>query len=417
MAVVIHPGKIKGKVVVPSSKSLSHRALLAALLSDEDTKIYNLSICDDVVATMNIMEYLGKKVIDKKDYHLVTKCEFKEGVLNANESGSTLRFIIPILSYFEKEFKITGSKKLLSRPLNIYQEIYEKQNLSFELTDDFLKVQGKLNYGVYEIPGDVSSQFITGLMYLLPLLDGDSKIIVKEPFESKSYVDLTVDVLKKFNIEIQSINSNEYFIKGKQKYINRDYYVLGDYSQMAFWAVLGTINNDIIIGGMEEESLQGDREIVNILNNNANNIKYINDEYFVHKENVKSLNIDLGMIPDLGPILGVLAACSEGESVIYNCERLRYKESDRLQAICMELTKMNVDVKIIDDKLIIKKCDDIKNLEIIDSHNDHRIFMSLAVLGTISKNGVRINNEKCINKSYPTFLKHLESLGIEVDYE
>ena len=417
MAVFIHPGKIKGKVVVPSSKSLSHRALLAALLSDEDTKIYNLSICDDVIATMNIMEFLGKTVIDKGDYHLVTKCKCKEGTLNANESGSTLRFIIPILSYFNKEFCITGSKKLLSRPMGIYQDIYNKQKLVFELNENYIKVNGKLSNGVYEVPGDVSSQFITGLMYLLPLLDGDSRLIIKEPFESKSYVDLTIDVLDKFNVKIESLSNNEYYIKGNQKYKSSDYMVLGDYSQMAFWAVLGTINNDIIIDGMEEESLQGDKEIVNILKSNAGNIKYENNFYYVYKSDVKSLNIDLGMIPDLGPVLGVLGACSEGESIIYNCGRLKYKESDRLEAIKEELLKMNVDVRVISDKLVIKKCDNVKNIEMIDSHNDHRIFMALAVLGTISSNGVRINDEKCINKSYPTFLKHLEGLGIKVDYE
>ena len=419
MAVYIHKSKVSGNINVPPSKSLSHRALLASLLAEGETKIYNLLDCEDTRATISIMEKLGKSVVKKEGYHLVQNNGFKYNneVLNANESGSTLRFIIPILSLFTGKHYITGTKKLLSRPLQVYQEIYDKQNLKFNLTPEMLEVDGKLSSGKYSVRGDVSSQFITGLMYTLPLLNGDSIIEITGNYESKSYVDLTIEVLKHFSVEIKQLENNCYFVKGSQKYISKDYYVPGDYSQMAFWAVLGTINNNLTISGMNAESLQGDKMIVDILSSCSNNIEFCNGIYNVKKANVKKLDIDLAEIPDLGPILGVLCSVSCEKSRLFNAYRLRYKESDRLTAIYEELSKMNVKAKIVDDSLIIESSNEIKCLEEIDSHNDHRIFMALAVLGTISENGVRINDERCINKSYPDFLKDLQGLGVQVDYE
>lgn len=419
MAVYIHKSDVRGKVTVPSSKSLSHRVLLASLLSKDDTKIYNLLDCEDTRATISIMEALGKKIIYKDGYHLVTNSDKKldnNVLLNANESGSTLRFIIPILSLYEGKHTITGTKKLLSRPLDVYKYLYEKEGLLFNLTEDFLEVEGKLKGGNYEVRGDVSSQFITGLLFTLPLLSMDSKITITGKYESKSYVDLTIEVLNHFGIEIKE-DKNVYYIKGNQEYKAKDYTVSGDYSQMAFWAVLGTINNDLEISGMTEISKQGDKEIVNILKLSANNIEYSNNNYYIKKSLVDNLNIDLSMIPDLGPILGVLCTKAKGKNRIYNAERLKFKESDRLNAINTELKKMNVKCEVMDSTLFIEKCDDIKCLETIDSHNDHRIFMALAVLGTISSNGVRINDEKCINKSYPNFLNDLQNLGVVVEYE
>ena len=419
MAVYIHKSDVKGKVVVPSSKSLSHRALLASLLSKGETKIYNLLDCEDTRATISMMEALGKKVICKENYHLVTNTDTKidcNTLLNANESGSTLRFIIPILSLFEGKHKVTGTRKLLSRPLDIYKDLYQKDGLYFNLTEDLLEVEGKLKGGKYEVRGDISSQFITGLLFTLPLLNIDSEIIITGKYESKSYVDLTIEVLNHFGVEIKE-EGNKYYIKGNQQFTSNDYTVPGDYSQMAFWAVLGTINNELQICGMLENSKQGDKEIVNILSSAANNINYQEGIYHVKKSSVRNLNIDLSMIPDLGPILGVLCACAEGNNTIYNAERLKFKESDRLSAINSELKKMNVKSKVDGDRLLIEKCDNITCLEEIDSHNDHRIFMALAVLGTISSNGVRINDERCINKSYPNFLKDLQNLGVVVEYE
>ena len=275
MAVYIQNGKVNGEVTVPSSKSLSHRILLASLLAEGETKIYNLLDCEDTKATISIMEKLGKSVIRKDGYHLVTSKQKSiscEEVLNANESGSTLRFIIPILSLFPGKHYITGSKKLLSRPLDVYKKIYDEQGLTFELTEDLLTVEGNLKPGKFIIRGDVSSQFITGLMYTLPLLQEDSIIQITGNYESKAYVDLTIEVLGYFGVKVEMFNSNCYFIKGKQKYIANDYTVPGDFSQMAFWAVLGTINNDITIKGMSEKSLQGDKEIVNILKKHSKNI-------------------------------------------------------------------------------------------------------------------------------------------------
>ncbi len=419
MSVYIHKSDVCGSVRVPSSKSLSHRALLAGLLSEEDCKIYNLLECDDTSATIAIINNLGKKVIKYDDYYLITKNEkYEENVLFANESGSTLRFIIPILSLFEGKHILTGTEKLLSRPLDIYKDIYSSQGLRFDLFSDRLEVEGKLKAGKYKVRGDISSQFITGLLYTLPLLDGDSIIEVTGNFESKSYVDLTIEVLNHFGVNIEYDNEKVFNIKGNQKFISKDYVVPGDYSQMAFWAVLGTINNDLIIAGMDPNSLQGDKAIIDILNENCKNVSYKNGEYLIKKADVSNLKIDLSMIPDLGPILGVLCSVSNGENKLYNASRLRYKESDRLAAIYDELSKMNINIKIINDSLIITNSGkDIVCLNEIDSHNDHRIFMASAILGTISKNGVKILNEKCINKSYPNFLRDLESLGVIIEYE
>ena len=241
MAVYIHPGKVSGIVTVPSSKSLSHRVLIASLLCEEECVISNLCICDDVTATLEIIKSLGKEVtVVNGNYYIKPANGISNYVLNANESGSTLRFLIPIVSLYNNEFIFKGSKKLLSRPLDVYKKIYDSQSLKFELNEDYLKVSGKLSSGVYEIPGNISSQFITGLLFTLPLLDGDSCIKIIGKLESISYVDMTIDILNKFGVKVD-FKDNEIFIPGNQKYSKCDYNVPGDYSQMAFWAVLGTL--------------------------------------------------------------------------------------------------------------------------------------------------------------------------------
>ena len=422
MKVKIFPSTPSGRIMMPSSKSLFHRALIcAALAKGESTIYYYSSLSEDIKATLEGLKYLetsfeifdDKIVVKSKGFNSYKKCVS----FSVNESGSSLRMLIPIFSLIFDETKISGTKKLFERPLNIYEEIFEKQNLKFEREQDFVCFSKGLNSGVYEIKGNSSSQFISGLLFALPLLDESSKIIITESYESKSYVDLTIQVLNSFGIKIIEEKDNVYLIKGKQRYQKSNFIVEGDYSQMAFFGVLAAINKNLEIANLRHDSKQGDRVIVDILKKANVKVEKTCSGYIIEESDLLPFEVSLKDCPDLGPILFVLASVIEGKSKIYDIARLRLKESDRVQAMVDNLKKVNTYIEIKEDLIIISKGEIADEVYYFDAYNDHRIFMALSVLATILPKGAIIEGANCIKKSYPDFLNDLSKINIKFNIQ
>ena len=417
MKAIIYPSKSTGVVTVPTSKSIAHRLLICAALSNGESIISNVSMNSDISATISCLKELGADIL--VDGSTVTvkgiKETKKEVELNAIESGSTLRFLIPISSYLSKKVIFKGTEKLISRPLDIYQKLY---NDNFVKKNNCIIINNLLNQNYYEIDGSISSQFISGLLFYLPLLKNDSEIKIINEYESKSYVDLTIDALNKFGIQIEEKdNGRRLIIKGGQTYLSNNLSVEGDYSQAAFFLTLGAINNEITVKGLNKSSKQGDKAIVDVLKNANVRMEINNEGITVKKSEIKAIDVDLKDIPDLGPILSVLFSRAKGKSKLYNAKRLRYKESDRILAIETELKKMGVEISSDENNIYINGVNKLISNDIINSHNDHRIFMAVSILATISNTPVTISNYECINKSYPRFLDDLQGLGIKVVIE
>lgn len=420
MRVRVSPGTPRGMVEVPPSKSMAHRAILAAALADGVSRITNVAYSEDILATLSAVSLLGAKVTQKTNEVIIQGVSdlsaFPGGEVFCNESGSTLRFLIPVFSLTGKLITFTGRGQLLSRPQTIYKEIFSAQGDTFSLNSEGLSVKGILTPRTYEIKGGVSSQFITGLLFALPLLKGDSVIRVLPPFESRSYVNLTKGILSDFGIQIIEKGENEFFIPGGQAYTPRDYRIEGDYSQAAFFAVLGAANAPLEITGLSENSEQGDRVILNILSACGASVSQTKEGIVVEGGLLQGKPIDLADCPDLGPILMVLGALCEGETVLYNAGRLRYKESDRIATMEEELTKLGVDITTFKDEIHIRGKGSYQSELPLWGHNDHRVVMSLAVLATLCTTPVEINGAEAVAKSFPDFFKVLQSTGIGVEW-
>jgi len=410
----IIPASLKGKVSVPSSKSLGHRAIIAAGLSTDNCIIENIVFSEDILATCNAMRDIGVSVSESEDKLTIKGNKFTAAINNkidCKESGSTLRFLIPIVLLTGEEFTFIGQGKLAQRPLSPYYKIFNEHNIKYSSDEGLpLTVKGRLTAGVYKVPGNVSSQFITGLLFALPLLNGDSKILVTSELESKAYVDLTIDVLSKFSVKIEIVGYSEINIIGNQQYKARNYKVEGDFSQAAFWLVAGTLGDEIMCDDMNINSLQGDLAIVDLIVRMGGYISIKEGKIKTKKSKTHGIIINASECPDLVPILAVLASLSEGTTKIINASRLRIKECDRLKAMATELTKLGGDVAETEDGLIIQGVEKL-NGGTVDSWNDHRIAMALSVASIRCRQPVILTNSACVKKSYPKFYKDFEMLG------
>lgn len=420
MKIKIYPSKCSGEIKIPSSKSMGHRAIICASLANGKSIISNLDYSDDILATIDGMRKLGANIQCGKDRLIIEGIKsfdnLKDNIIDCNESGSTLRFFIPIFSLTEEKISFIGKNRLLKRPQKIYEKIFKEQNLYYFQDEDKIEIEGKIKAKEYFIDGNISSQFISGLLFTLPLLEENSIININPPFESASYIDLTMEVLKEFGITINKVTPLRFKIQGGQKYIAKDYKVEGDFSQLAFFAVLGALNNDLKCIGVKHNSKQGDKSIIDILKKSGVKIEEIEEGYLIHKGKIKDCEIDLGDCPDLGPILNVLAMYGEGEFKIFNAGRLRLKESDRISAMEEELKKLGVEIETTEDEIkILGKKNYLGNIEVF-GHKDHRIVMSLAIAGTILEKPIIIDGAEAVEKSYPKFFQDLESLNIKVEY-
>ena len=400
-SVRITPQKLNGKVCAPPSKSAAHRAILCAGLACGESKISNLAYSEDISATLSVIEKLGAKVRANGSTATITGvCKGKQlnkQNLNCNESGSTLRFVIPIALALGGSFSVMGKGRLMQRPLDDYYKIFDSQGIYHKKEDDKIFFDGKLSGGKYELSGNVSSQYITGLLYSLPLLSTDSEIVITTPIESVGYIKMTLEMLEKFGILIEvSDDYRSYRISGNQSYKACDYIVEGDYSQAAFYYVANEFGNDIEISGLLADSLQGDKAILDVIS--------------AFKEEKNERTIDVSQIPDLVPIISVLATQTDGVTHIINAGRLRIKESDRLTAVTQELTKIGAKIDEFDNSLTIYGKTALSG-GVVDSHNDHRMAMSLAIASTVASGEIKICGSDSVKKSYKDFWEVFCSLG------
>lgn len=416
--ITIEPGMLKGEVTVPPSKSVAHRAIISAALSGESCVIENVAMSKDIEATLNCMRALGngfRKNTSKMTVTFSNKRKTKlpdEIVLDCCESGSTLRFLMPVALLTGKTIRLMGQGRLMQRPQKPYFDLFDEKGISYKQTEDSIILKGQLKSGEFSLPGDVSSQFITGLLFALPLVEGDSKITITTNTESKGYIDLTLSVLKDFGIEIKNNNYKSFEIKGGQKYKPQNYRIEGDYSQAAFFLVAGALGCDIKCKGLRADSLQGDKKIIEIIKETG--AKIINHPdgsiQAVRTDVMKGLVIDASEIPDLVPILAVLCGFCRGESRIINAGRLRIKESDRLAAIKSELSYVGLDITEGVDYLKIKGTNALFG-KTVSAWNDHRIAMAMAIAACRCEGDVSITGAKtAVCKSYPDFFEVYKGL-------
>lgn len=420
----IYPKKLNGEVKIPPSKSMAHRAVICAALGDGVSKVTNIDYSDDIIATIEAMSSLGARITKKEEYLEVCgikspeNIEFKlvksERLIDCNESGSTLRFLVPIAALFDGVNRFVGRGNLGKRPLDTYYDIFDKQNIRYFHKEGVLdlKTEGKLQSGEFKVKGNISSQFITGLLFTLPLLDGDSKIVITTEMESKGYIDLTLSAMKDFGIEIINNNYEEFIIRGNQTYKSRDYRVEGDYSQGAFFFCADALSNSVILNDLKLDSLQGDKEVIDILTRMGLDITSNNNGLIgTANENLKATIIDGSQCPDIIPVVALVAALSIGTTEIINAGRLRIKECDRLAAVTSELNKLGAKIKEREDGLIIEGVKELKGGAEVWSHKDHRIAMTIAIASTVCKEPIVLKDYECVSKSYPQFWEDFKSLG------
>ncbi len=415
----IKPVMLDGEVKIPPSKSIAHRAVIAAFLSGGHCTIENIDLSDDITATIGCVKAMGAKCrYDKKTGVLELSCEKLKSTkrrltLDCGESGSTLRFFIPIALALGFKCEFTGHGRLMKRPLEPYMKVFEKKGISYELKNDVLTTEGQLSSGVYVIDGSLSSQFITGLLFALSALKGDSEIFIEGKTVSKGYIDLTLKVLADFGIKIENKEYKRFIIKGNQKYKITDYRVEGDFSQAAFFLVAGAIGSNIVCTGMNPGSIQGDREILTILEKAGAKVQTGENGKIQARfsPNLHGITVDAGEIPDLVPIIAVFLSFCRGESLIMNAGRLRIKESDRLRAISSELRMLGVDIYEGTDYLKINGRHVLEGTT-VSAWNDHRIAMSMAIAASRCEGNVGITGaETAVKKSYPGFFEDYRSLG------
>lgn len=408
---------LKGSVVVPPSKSAAHRAIISAALSRGKCTLKNIQMSKDINATCGCLEALGVAFDyneKKKTLKINAQNLFKtsgELVLDCCESGSTLRFLIPIALLSGQKVRFTGQGRLMQRPQKPYFDMFDEKGVVYQQEWDSISAYGSLKAGTYEMTGDISSQFITGLLFALSCLDGDSEILITTPMESKSYVDMTISVMRDFGVEIVNEDYKRFFIKGGQKYKPQSYTIEADYSQAAFFLVAGALGCDVECVGLREDSIQGDKAIVDIIKQAGG--KIVKTEHgirAVRTAKMRGITVDVRDIPDLVPILAVLFSFCEGESMITNADRVRMKESDRLKAIATELNHLGAKIT---EGVNYLKIEGVQVLEgnTVSAWNDHRIAMALAVAACRAEWDVCITGAKeAVCKSYPEFFEVYSSL-------
>lgn len=416
----ITPTKLTGKVHIPSSKSMGHRQLICAALAKGKSIINNISISDDIVATCRALRALGAHIDINEDNGDRVSITVSGGCLHVcdnkidcGESGSTLRFMIPIGALCQEKITFIGHGKLVTRPLQAYYDIFAKQGIAYDTAEGGnlpLSLKGPLQAGKYVLPGNVSSQFISGLLFALPLLTGDSTLDIIGPLESEGYIAMTLSALSKYGVEIKHKNYRSYEISGKQKYEPKSTPVEGDFSQVAFWLVAGTLGESVGGNGMQTASLQGDKVIVDIIKAMGGNISWEGTEILAQPAATHGTIIDAANCPDIIPVLTVLAALSKGKTEIINAGRLRIKECDRLAAITLELNKIGARIQELPAGLIIEGVDSFTG-GVVDCWNDHRIAMSLAVASIKCREPLVLTGANCVAKSYPRFWEDFTSLG------
>ena len=406
-------GSLCGTIRAPLSKSNLHRLIIAAsLCSDEETVIHSYTMNDDIRATASVMEAAGASIVFEEDSIRIRGIdELKENfTADCCESGSTLRFLVPVLSALGANCRFCGQGRLPQRPITPLMEQMAQHGASFDADALPFSLCGQLTAGTYTFPGNISSQYISGLLLALPLLQGESRIVLTSALESQSYVSITLSVLQRFGIKVIAENPQLYVIPGGQRYRSpAQVSAEGDWSNAAFWLCAGALSGSVTVEGLHRNSPQGDKAICDILQTMGASVQYNGDSVTVQSGPLHGITIGGSQIPDLIPVLAVVAACAEGTTHIINSSRLRIKESDRLTSIAQVLRKLGASVVEEADGLLIHGS--ALNGGIVDSFNDHRIAMSAAIASLRCKEPVLIENPTCVNKSYPPFYDEFSRLG------
>ena len=415
------PARIGGTVSAPPSKSMAHRAVLCSALAKGTSHIENLEFSKDISATLAAAGQLCARVESGPADVLVEGLgHFRPvfGPVDCCESGSTLRFLIPLASLTGQSITFVGRGRLMERPQSVYETLYREQNLHFEQANGQLTVAGSLRSGEYTLAGNVSSQFISGLLFTLPLLAGDSTLHLIPPVESCSYIEMTRAAQAAFGVTSHWLDDTTLCIPGGQQYHPRDYIVEGDYSQAAFLAVLGAVKGGITLTGLAAETLQGDAAILDILRRCGAKFTRTEAGLVFEQAPLHGVDIDLADCPDLGPVLMVLGLLCEGTTVIRNAERLRIKESDRIAAMEAELRACGGVLSSEGGTITVQGCKPRLHAPEapLSGHNDHRVVMSLTVLALAADIPLAINEAEAVQKSWPHFFDALKPLGVEVHY-
>ena len=399
MTVSIKRGVACGRVEAPPSKSMAHRLIICAALADGVSTLHGVSTSDDVCATVDCLSALGAAVTRHGDTVTVKGIDptavTPKNTLFCRESGSTMRFMIPIAALSENTVTLCGAPPLMRRPMTLYGDLFCEKGLTFLQDERSITVKGPLKGGEFSLPGDVSSQFISGLLFALPLLSCDSRIRITSKVESRSYIDLTLASLARFGVYAAWEDERTLYVRGGQRYLPREVTVEGDCSGAAFPDALNLLGGRVEVTGIREDTLQGDRV------------------YRAHLAALEkgSPTISLADCPDLGPILFAVAAAKNG-ATFTSTRRLRIKESDRVLCMREELVKLGASLTVEEDRVTVHKTSLHPPASLLDGHGDHRIVMSLAVLLTAL--GGSIRGAEAVKKSYPDFFGMLRSLGIEV---
>lgn len=410
----ITPTKLTGQIDAVESKSDAHRLLICAALSETPTEIIIKNISKDIAATIECLSAMGGEIQTRVDGSLSVRPLWQSNtqnpVLDCGESGSTLRFLLPVAAALFGGFAMTGAGRLPHRPLAPVIAAMKANGCTFGSEKLPVQVNGKLQNGRFELRGDVSSQFISGLLFALLLLEGDSEIVLTSPLESSGYVDMTLHTLARFGLSV-ICEKNRIFVPGSQQYISPgSVTVEGDWSNAAFWLAAGAINGRITCGGLNENSLQCDRRMLDILKQMGADISFENGAATAAYRELRAITLNAAEIPDLVPVTAALMALAKGTSVIENAGRVRLKESDRLTAITENLNKLGADVRETADSLIINGKPELAG-GVADGCGDHRIVMAMAVASVACKGTVVIRGAEAVEKSYPGFFGDFNKLG------
>ena len=401
MKAVIRPGTARGSVAVPPSKSMAHRLLICAALAEGESVVRGVDPSEDILATLDCVEALGAGVSREGSVVRIRGCDPRKAasaVLRCRESGSTLRFMIPLCLLSGCPMSLEGSPTLLGRPLSVYETVCRERGLRFERCEDALCVEGVLTPGDYVLPGNVSSQFVTGLLFALPLLPAGSVLRLIPPVESRSYLNLTLSALRTAGISPETPDENTFRIPGNSVYRPVDTVVEGDYSNAAFFMALNCLGGSVHLTGLNPQSLQGDRVC----------------ERFLPLLRDGSPVLDLSDCPDLAPVLFAVAALCHG-AVFTGTRRLRFKESDRGAAMAEELAKFGVSLRLEENSVTVTPGELRVPDAPLSSHNDHRIAMALSLLCSCTGGEIRCAEAVC--KSFPDYWLRLQALGIPLSLE
>lgn len=416
MQVKIKPINPCGELSAIASKSDAHRAIICAALSDDKTNIHISHISKDIEATLNCIEKMGAQFIKKDNLYTITpiKKPSQNTILDCNESGSTLRFILPVVSALGCCATFVGAGRLPERPMELIVDLLKEHENSFSSSNLPITVSGKTTAGTFEIAGNVSSQFISGLLFALPLLNEMSTVRLTSKLQSSAYVNMTIQTLKRFGIKIEQ-QEDAFVVSDTDHYTSpKEYIVEGDWSNAAFFMVMGALGGNITIKNLNPNSYQSDKKILEVLSLAGVKYTVLDNQVTVLKSEIKSFDFDVSECPDLFPVLSILACGAKGKSVLYNAKRLRIKESDRIKTTKELILNLGGEAEETEDSLIIYGSGKL-NGGIVKSFNDHRIAMSAYTASVICEKDIILKDARAIDKSYPSFMEDFKNVGGEVD--